>query len=304
MIIIEDRRKSNFPYETHITLGSFDGLHLGHMELINETIKNSRKKGYKSMVYTFKNHPITVLNKNICPKLLMDNENKINCLSKLGVDILSLIPFDNSFMNINPETFVKQLIKEYGAKEITVGFNFKFGKENKGNVELLKELQNKFSFKLHVIGPIKRENEIVSSTFIRELIEIGEIEKANSLLYTCFSLKGNIVGGKRFGRQMGFPTANLNFSSNMIVPKTGVYYTKVKYNKQIYKGITNIGYSPTVDGKHFTVETNILNFNKMIYGEDLRLYFIKRIRDEHKFASLNELKEQLDRDKSFAINEQ
>lgn len=302
-MIIEDKFNTILPCKTHVALGNFDGLHIGHVKLINETIKSAKSNEIKSMVYTFKNHPLSIIDKEAIPKLLMDNDTKIKYLKEIGIDIVNLVPFDKDYMNIPPKKFIELLIKHYNVKGITVGFNFKFGKNNLGNVELLKELSNKYGFELLIVDPIKKDDKIVSSTYIRNLISSGEIYKANKLLYTNFFLEGYVVKGKRLGNKIGFPTANLEFNKNMIVPKVGVYYTKVEYENKIYKAITNIGYNPTVDGKNLTIETHILDFHENIYSKNIKINFVKRIRDEIKFSNLNNLIKQLNKDKNFAYRQ-
>ncbi|MFD3156569.1 bifunctional riboflavin kinase/FAD synthetase [Haloimpatiens sp. FM7330] len=303
MVIIEDNFKMNLSSDTYVSLGSFDGLHLGHMQLIKKAIQCSKDNNTKSMIHTFKNHPLSIINKELAPKLIMSNKTKVTLLNKMGIDMVNLVPFNKEYMSISPEKFIELLIKHYNAKGIIVGFNFRFGRKNSGDVELLKKLSKKLGFDLHIISPVKFEDEIVCSTRIRKLIKEGNVEKANSMLYQCFSLEGEVIKGKHFGRKMNFPTANIKINSDMIVPKNGVYYTVVKYDEKIFKGITNIGYSPTVDGKNLTIETNILDFNKDIYGENIEVYFVKRMRNEVKFQSVQQLINQLSKDKMYANNQ-
>lgn len=303
MIVMEDKFNIVLPYKTYVALGNFDGLHIGHMELINKTIEHAKKNNVKSMVYTFKNHPLSIINRSLAPKIILDNNTKIQYLNEIGIDLVNLVPFDYEYMNIEPRKFIELLINHYNINGITVGFNFKFGKKNSGNVKLLKELSIEMGFELNIIDPIKIDEDIVSSTYIRNLISNGYIEKANKLLYSELSLSGKVIEGKKFGNKMGFPTANIEFDQSIIIPKAGVYYTKVQYKNKFYKGITNIGYSPTVDGKNFTIETHILDFQENIYGKDIKISFISRIRDEIKFNNIYELMEQLNKDKNFAYKQ-
>ena len=203
---------------------------------------------------------------------------------------------------MQPEEFIKMLIRRFNAKGFIVGFNYRFGYKNKGNIELLKKLSYKYNFELRVMDAYKENGEVVSSTRIRELIKLGEIKMANELLTREFILTGEIVHGKKLGRKIGFPTANLEIEKDLVLPKIGVYYTNVEVEGKIYKGITSVGNNPTVNGDTTTVETYILNFSKDIYGKKIKLYFIEKIREQHKFASLDELKKQLERDKMYAEN--
>lgn len=300
MILINDGYEKKFTKPNYIALGSFDGLHQGHLRLINKAIELSKENNGLSMVYTFTNHPLTLINKEKAPKLIMDSKTKLEVLDELGVDIVCLVDFTQEFMHLEPEKFINILVEKYNAKGIIVGFNYRFGHKNKGNITLLKELSERLNFDLHIVSAYKSTNEIVSSTKIRMEISEGNVQEATELLNRPFLLRGEIVNGKKLGRTIGFPTANLKIDEDMILPKIGVYYTNVEYFGEIYKGITSVGLNPTVCGKNITVETYVLNFDKNIYGDELKVYFIERIRNEEKFNSLEALKNQLYKDKEFA----
>lgn len=304
MDIIEEEIKEKCDFDIYVALGSFDGLHLGHMKLIDKAIQLAKENKGKSMLYTFKNHPLEVINKKIAPKLLMDNRSKIEVLKNKGVDILRFVCFDKSFMEISPEDFVLNIIKQYNIKGIVVGFNFRFGYKNSGDVSMLKEFSKKYNFKLFIVNPVEYNNEVISSSRIRKIIsQDGNVEDAREMLPYPYFMEGNIIKGKQIGRQLGFPTVNLEYSKNFIIPKSGVYFTIVVYNNKVYKGITNIGYNPTVKSKKLNIETHILNFNEDIYGERIRLYFLNRLRDEKKFESLEELSLTIEKDKEY-VNKQ
>lgn len=302
MIILHDNFEKVINFQTYIALGNFDGLHLGHMGLINKTLELSKVHNVKSLVYTFKNHPLSVVYPEKAPKLLMSNETKVDLLDKLGIDIVNLVEFNIDYMKFTPEEFIKNLVKFYNPKGIIVGFNYKFGYKNSGDINLLLEYSKLLDFELHVIDSVSYENDIVSSSNIRTLISQGKVEEANSMLLVPFMLMGKVITGKQLGRTIGFPTANLQYDSNFLLPATGVYYTVVQYKDNLYKGITSVGYNPTVEtlALKLTIETYILDFNNNIYSEDLKVYFIKRIRDELKFDSLNSLVIQLKKDKQYA----
>ncbi|MDU5651406.1 MAG: bifunctional riboflavin kinase/FAD synthetase, partial [Clostridium perfringens] len=285
---------------TYVALGSFDGIHKGHLALINKSNELSRKNDSLSMVYTFKNHPRKFINKEGAPKLLVTLHEKIRILEDLNVDLSSFVEFDKKFMELEPEEFIENLIKNYNVRGIVVGFNYRFGHKNKGDVKLLKKLCDLKGLELYVIEPFTYKSEVVSSTRIRKALSEGELEDANNMLGRYFSLNGEVVSGKKIGRTINFPTANLKNNDEIILPKIGVYYTNVEVNGEIYKGITSVGNNPTVNGKNTTVETHILNFDEDIYGKHIKLYFISKIRNEKKFNSLEELKEQLIKDKKFA----
>lgn len=303
MLIYEDNFNLDLEAKTYIALGSFDGLHLGHMRLINKTLELAKSNNTKSMVFTFKNHPLTIINEEIAPKLIISNGMKSNLLEKAGIDILNFSIFDEEFMKISPEDFIYNMVKHYNAKGFIVGFNYRFGYKNLGDVELLKVLSKKLNFDICIVDPVKINNEVVSSSKIRHLISEGDITKANYFLTRPFTLEGNVIKGKQLGRQIKFPTVNLDYDKKFILPRGGVYYTVVEYDNKRYKGITNIGYNPTVKDKKLSIETHILDFEKEIYGEFVKVYFYKRMRDEKKFDSLELLVEQLKLDKEYAIKQ-
>ncbi len=300
MIVIDNTIKDKLECGTYIALGSFDGLHLGHMSLINTAINKAKENNVKSMIYTFKNHPLTIVNKSIAPKLIMDNERKIQLLERQGVDIACMVEFNKDLMKVLPEDFVKDLCYRFNARGIVVGFNYKFGYKNSGNVELLKELSLKYNFELIVMKAFKNEDDIISSSRIRNLISSGNIEEANSMLLEPYMLKGKVIQGKKNGKKMGFPTANLDIDFNYVIPERGVYYTNVQVKNKIYRGITSVGYNPTLNGDKLTIETYILDFNEDIYGEDIKVYFIEKTREEINFPSIEALIEQLRKDESLA----
>ena len=303
MIILEDNFSQIFDNHTYIALGSFDGLHLGHMALIKKVIKLSKEANCNSMVYTFKNHPLAIINEEIVPKLLCNNEYKTELFEKAGLDILNLVNFDMEFMKITPEKFIENIVNCYKAKGLIVGFNYRFGYKNLGDVELLQKLSIKYNFELHVMEAVKFSGEVVSSSKIRHYISEGEVQEANKLLGRPYMMDGKVIVGKQLGRTIGFPTINLDYNKSYILPSGGVYYTIVEYNGKLFKGITNVGYNPTVEGKKLSIETYILDFNKNVYGENVRLYFKNKFRDEKKFDSLDELISVLKKDKIYAENQ-
>jgi len=303
MIIIDKDLKDIQNSNNYIALGSFDGLHIGHLSLIYKVVEVAKKNNGKSMVFTFKNHPRTFINKEEAPKLLMDNNRKVEILKIHKVDIVCFQEFDLKFMKMTPKEFVEFLVLEYNIKGFVVGFNYKFGYKNLGDVELLKKLQNEYGYELYVMEPCTYKTQVISSTRIRKALEDGEVLDASKMLDLPYTLSGEVIHGKQLGRTIGFPTANLKYNQNFILPKIGVYYTNIKVNNNIYKGITSVGNNPTVEGKTLTIETYILEFNKDIYGENIDISFIKKIRDEKKFNGLEELKAQLQKDKSFAKDE-
>lgn len=292
--------KNEFSY---IALGSFDGIHKGHMSLIDKLISLSEKHNCKSVVYTFKNHPREIIKKNNKINLLMDNATKKRILQNKKIDLVYFQEFNDEFMKLSPEQFIKFLKNKFYVKGIVVGFNYRFGYKNMGDTKLLKELSNKYDYELIVMPPCLYEDRIISSTAIRKKLLDGKVELANKMLGRPYMLEGKVVHGRQIGRTIGFPTANLEYNKKSLLPKEGVYFTAVFVNNNIYKGITNIGNNPTVNGVKITVETYILDFDFDIYDKNIKVFFIKRIRDMHKFKDINALKEQLEMDKNYATKE-
>lgn len=302
MVVIDDIIMNNKESEIYVALGSFDGLHYGHLSLVKKTVQVAKENNGKSMVFTYKNHPKTLVKPESSPKLIMDLETKLKYLAEENIDIVVLKSFNKEFMSMSAEDFIKLLCLDYNVKGIIVGFNFKFGYKNLGDIELLKNLQDKYGYELYIMEPYTYNGDVISSTRIRKILLEGDVKEATKMLSKPYLIKGKVIHGKKLGRTIGFPTANLQFDGKMIIPKKGVYYTNIEYNNKIFKGITSVGNNPTVNGKQLTIETFILNFNDTIYGQEIKVYFIERIRDEIKFNSLEELIEQIKQDEKFAID--
>lgn len=296
-IIIKDNNKANY-----VALGSFDGLHLGHLSLIRKAISLAKENNGNSMVFTYKNHPLSIIKTELAPKLIMDLQSKLQCLKNENVDVVAIRTFTKEFMQMSPEDFVKVLSVDYNVKGIVVGFNFRFGHKNEGDIKLLESLKEKYGYEVWVMEPFKYDEEVISSTRIRKTILDGEVNEAIKMLSRPYSIRGIVKHGKKLGRKIGFPTANLGFDEKNIIPKIGVYYTNVMWNNKIFKGITSVGYNPTVNGQDLTIETYILDFDNEIYGQEIEVLFLERIRDEKKFDSLDALVENLKKDKEFAVN--
>lgn len=288
---------------TFIALGSFDGIHLGHLSLIEKIVELSKDNNAESVVYTFLEHPRKFLCGEDSVKLLTNYETKCNIMNSYDVDCIFFEDFNEEYMKKSPEQFVEYLSNKFNVKGIVVGFNYKFGHKNKGDIRILERLQEVYNYKLYVMKPFKFQDKAISSTRIRDEINKGKIENANCMLGRIYMLEGEVVHGRQIGRKIGFPTANMKYDTNMIIPKDGVYYTNVCVNNKVYRGITSIGFNPTVNGEKMTIETNILDFNKDIYGQNIKVYFVKKIRDNKKFDSIEQLKEELTRNKNSSAKE-
>ncbi|MEG0296003.1 MAG: bifunctional riboflavin kinase/FAD synthetase [Clostridium sp.] len=302
MRIIQEGNSCDLQKGTYIALGSFDGLHKGHLSLVQKIKELSKKNNGLSTLFTFTKHPLEEICPDKAPKLVIDNDYKFRILKQQQVDLVIMRDFDNDFMKKTPEEFVKMLVEEYNAKGIVVGFNYRFGYKNQGDTNLLIELSKKYGYEVAVMTPCTYTDEVISSTRIRNSILNGNVTDARKMLTRPYSLEGEVVHGKKLGRTIGFPTANMEVSKKMVIPQNGVYYTNVLYNNNIYKAITNVGNNPTVNGQKLTIEPYILDFDKDIYGEKIRVYFLERIRDEKKFESLDALVNQLKMDAEYALN--
>ncbi|MCX7710955.1 MAG: bifunctional riboflavin kinase/FAD synthetase [Clostridia bacterium] len=283
---------------TGVGLGNFDGLHIGHTSLINILIRESKLNGFKSVVYTFTKHPENILRKKLFTPLLTKESKKIELLNETALDCLYFDEFDEEYSRMSPEEFVKKiLVNKLKAKIAVAGFDYHFGYKGEGDVQLLKELGKKYKFKVIVIPSIKIDDEVVSSTKIRQYVAKGSMNRVFNLLGRHYSITAEVVSGRRVGNTIGFPTANINPEGYLVLPQNGVYITKTLLNGVLYKSITNIGYNPTFEAeKRLTVETHIIDFERDIYGEKIEVFFLKKIRDERKFSSINELKDQIKSD--------
>ncbi len=301
MNIIEDIEKIDHPYKNAvITIGNFDGVHIGHRALFHQVIEKARALQGTSIVMTFEPHPVRVLKQNNHPPLITLYEQKIELIEKAGIDILICIHFTREFASIPAKEFIEEiLVDRIGTKAVVVGKDYTFGKNREGNLDLLKTYGKRLDFEVIVVREIQMLNnseDKISSTGIRELISDGKVAESQKLLGRHYQIRGTVMTGRdRGGRLLGFPTANINLYDELS-PKTGVYAVTVECKGSKYKGVANIGYSPTFDDRIFTVEAHILDFNDDIYRQKIRVNFIKRLRDEKKFLNISELSKQIKKD--------
>lgn len=284
-----------------LSMGTFDGLHIGHQQLIHNLTSHCKEEGYRSVVYTYSNHPREYTLGMKVPRIIT-LEDKIQQFEVLGLDILVLLKFDELQREMSPEHFLKELLFDpLDIRYLTVGFDFHFGKRARGNIECLQNYTRGKEVVLDIVSPIARYNEKVSSTLIRNLLFEGKIQRVNELLGRRYSFTGEVVHGKHVGRLLGFPTANLQIDETMNLIKSGVYISKVKIGKVYYEALTNIGFNPTFDQKELNVESYILNFNEDLYGRKIKVEFVKRLRDELRFDSKDALVKRMHRDVEEAI---
>jgi riboflavin kinase/FMN adenylyltransferase len=307
MKLVEDIETITEPFpKAVVTIGNFDGVHIGHQALFYAVIQKAKAIEGTAIAITFEPHPIRVLKQNGLPPLITIYEKKVELIAKMGLDVLICIRFTPEFAAMSAESFVKDLLVErIGMKAIVVGEDYAFGKNREGNLSLLKEYAKRLDFEVIAVDKVQLENKLserISSTKIRDLILGGEVDTASKLLGRNYQIRGGIVKGRnRGGKQLGFPTANINMKDELC-PKIGIYAVTVDCEGKSYQGVVNIGYSPTFDDRKFTVEVHLIDFNENLYGKHIRINFVKRLRDEQRFETLPELSTQIRKDISEARN--
>jgi riboflavin kinase / FMN adenylyltransferase len=289
------------PYKNAvITIGNFDGVHIGHQALFHEVVEKAESLDGTSIVMTFEPHPVRVLKQNGHLPLITLYEQKVELIENSGVDVLICVPFTKEFAAISAKEFVEDiLIKSIGMKAIVVGKDYTFGKNREGDINLLKTYAKNLGFEVIVADWIQTSKNgpgRISSTRTRELVMAGKVDEAQKLLGRYYQLRGIVTAGRnRGGRLLGFPTANINLHDELC-PKNGVYAVTVDCMGKTFQGVANIGYSPTFDDHVFSVEVHILDFNENIYGQNIRVNFVQRIRDEEKFSNISELSDEIKKD--------
>lgn len=286
--------------KTVLTVGTFDGVHAGHKVLVNRVLKLAEKKDARSVIVTFDPHPRDIINPGQAGiKLLSSLGERSELLADLGVDEMVVIPFDRDFSLLTSEEFVRDIIWEkIGVSDFVIGYDHQFGRNREGTIETVQELGRKLGFTTHVVSKQEVGDKTVSSTAIRNAIhEEGDMQLTATLLGKHYILNGTVVHGDKRGKKIGYPTANIKpQNEKKVLPKKGVYAVWVRYEETYYKGMMNIGERPTFDGNSITLEVHILDFDNDIYGKDVQLQFVTRIRDEKQFSGLKELKNQLKMD--------
>ncbi len=279
-----------------IAIGNFDGLHLGHQKVINEAKRKAEKNKIPFGAMTFEPVPVMFFNKKIKNHRINSLQQKKQQLKKFKLDFLIIIKFNKKFSSQSAEEFIKKIIfKKTKCKFLYVSKNFKFGFKRQGNIKTLKKFEKKYDFKNIVTKPFKKNNKVISSSFIRKKIRLGKIVEVNKLLDRNWTVVGKVIKGQGRGHKIGFPTCNLKLN-DYVVPKLGVYAVKVKTNNLIKNGIANVGYRPTFNGQNLLLETNVFGINKNLYNKEINISFKKFIRPEKKFRNLKYLKKQIQLD--------
>lgn len=299
MVTVQSISKYDKAHATAITIGTFDGVHIGHKKILDRLINNARALNLKATVLTFFPHPRMVLQKDADLQLLNTLDEKIHILEKTGLDYLIIHPFTKSFSRLSATEFVRDiLVNQLHTKKIIIGYDHRFGRNRNANINDLVAFGNVLDFAVEEI-PAQEINEVsVSSTKIRKALLEGDIRTANSYLGYPYMLTGIVRKGKGLGRKIEFPTANLHIpEAYKLIPKNGVYVVRCIHEGTVVHGMMNIGVNPTVDGKDRSLEVHLFDFKGDLYGKQLRIDLLDRIRDEHKFESLEGLKKQLEQDK-------
>lgn len=289
---------------TVITNGTFDGVHLGHQQVLASITEYAKKHSLTSVVITFWPHPRLVLQKDAKLQLITTIEERIHLFEKTGIDTLVIIPFTKEFGELTADEYVEEvLIKKLDPKKIVVGYDHKFGKNREGNFNYLEKAGKTHNFDVEEIKKFTLDQISISSTKIRDALGHGDISQVTQYLGSPYTLSGKVVEGNQLGRKIGFRTANILLeSTHKIIPASGVYAVKVIHDRQLFDGMLNIGIRPTIDSeKKLSIEVHLFDFDKDIYGKNLTIQFIDRIRDEKKFDSLDELKNQLTLDQEKAL---
>jgi riboflavin kinase/FMN adenylyltransferase len=278
-----------------LAIGFFDGVHLGHQQLIRQTISDARQHNAIAVVLTFNQHPNSIVAPDKVPPLIYSLPQKLRAIESLGADALLLIQFNKEFSEQTGEEFIRSLSRDFGKiHSICVGADFVFGHKRSGNVALLKKLGGEIGFQVHGLSAVSLDGEVVSSTRIRETIRAGDFDAASQMLGRVYAISGKVIEGDKLGRQLGFPTANLD-AAKLVLPPNGVYFGSTRLNGQFYRVALNIGLRPTVtSGKpELRVEAHLLDFTGDLYGSELEVEMDEKLRDEKKFSSAMELQKQI-----------
>ncbi len=287
-----------------ITIGTFDGVHIGHQKIVSHIVKQARLDGLEPVVLTLFPHPRMVLQKDDSIKLINTIEERIELLKSFGVTEVVVKPFTKTFANLSPKEYVQHvLVDELNTKKIVIGYDHRFGKNRSANIKDLIAFAETYNFEVEEISAQDIEDVTVSSTKIRNALAEGNILLANSFLGYNYFISGEVIKGKGIGRTIDFPTANINVKEDYkLIPANGVYVVKSEINNKTVYGMLNIGLNPTVNGTSKSIEAHFFDVNKDLYNSKLKIEFLKRIRDEHKFEHVEALKTQLHKDKTFALS--
>ncbi len=289
--------------KTIVTIGTFDGVHIGHKKVLEKLHNSAIEKNAESVLLTFFPHPRMVLQQDLNIKLLNTIEEKKDVISKFGLDHLIIHPFDMEFSRLTAEEFVKDiLVDQLNLCKIIIGHDHRFGRNRTATIDDLIQFGEKYNFEVEQITAKEIDEIAISSTKIRNALLEGDVSTANSYLGYSYSITGTIIEGKKIGRSINFPTANIKVSEEYkLIPKNGVYIVSIELNNKLYYGMMNIGTNPTISKGNQSIEVHIFDFNESVYDQNIKVNFLDRIRDERKHESLEELKLQLEKDKNTSL---
>ena len=279
--------------QTTVALGNFDGLHIGHQSVIACAVRIAQQQGIASAVFTFSNHPLSVIAPERCPPQLLTTTDKVRLLRDIGVDILISIPFTSELLRLSPQEFITLIVDTLHPVHIEVGPNYSFGHKGAGTPEMLQAAGEQYGFAVEIHPAVYVDDILVSSTAIRQMLRAGEVDKAAAFMGRPFCLKGRVITGDGRGRTLGFPTANISLKEDLIVPGDGVYAVEIITQQGVYHGVANVGMNPTFHGKNHRLEVFLLDFSADLYGRIITVTFLQKLRQEIKFSSALQLQMQI-----------
>ena len=296
----DDQRPARW-HQPVLALGNFDGMHRGHLKIIERVRRGAEERGATAVAMTFDPHPSKIVRPDKTPPLLMTHQQKLDALARAGMHGVAIVRFTPALAQWDPERFVRSVLVEWlHVSEVWVGANFLFGHDRAGNFSTLRSLGARYGFRAEKIDPVRYKDFVVSSTRVRRLITEGRMDEAGALLGHYYSIGGTVVKGQQRGKGLGFPTANV-CADNELIPPSGVYATTASVDGAAFPSVTNIGTRPTFEeGQEIVIESHVLDFDKDLYGAKLKLGFVQRLRDEKKFDGVDALKAQIDADRARA----
>ena len=296
----DDQRPARW-HQPVLALGNFDGMHRGHLKIIERVRRGAEERGATAVAMTFDPHPSKIVRPDKTPPLLMTHQQKLDALARAGMHGVAIVRFTPALAQWDPERFVRTVLVEWlHVSEVWVGANFLFGHDRAGNFSTLRSLGARYGFRAEKIDPVRYKDFVVSSTRVRRLITEGRMDEAGALLGHYYTIGGTVVQGQHRGKGLGFPTANV-CADNELIPPSGVYATTASVDGAAFPSVTNIGTRPTfVEGQEIVIESHVLDFDKDLYGAKLKLGFVQRLRDEKKFDGVDALKAQIDADRARA----
>ncbi|MEL0009151.1 MAG: bifunctional riboflavin kinase/FAD synthetase [Flammeovirgaceae bacterium] len=305
MRVITDNSSINDSGYNIATIGYFDGIHLGHKKILNELVGQAQKKNGKSILITFWPHPRNILNPNTSVELLLSNDDKHKLIEVIGIDYLYIIKFTKEFSKMSAHSFIQNfIVDKLNVSKLIIGYNHSFGHKREGNFLFLQKNNSKYNFEIQEVKKKEINDKLnISSSIIRDKVRDGKLDLANQMLGYKYYITGQVVKGDGIGKKINYPTANIMPENNSkLIPGNGVYVCKVNIENKNYQGMLNIGKRPTVNGKERRIELHIFDFNTNIYGKNVKITLIKKIRDEIKFNNLDQLKHQLQKDEIKSLN--